>query len=235
LATARDLINGSLRLLGVVASGESATASEHVDALSALNALLESWAHENLLIPEDTRESFDLTGGKATYSMGNGADFDTSRPTKILSARVYDPSTNALTPVEILNTEEWDAQQIKNLSGSLVLKLYPEYTYPHVQLSVWPIPDSTKSLEITSLKQITQITSVNSGIALQPGYWRALRYNLAIELAPEFGKSVSPEIAQVAEESKANLKSANRRDIYMTCDGAALMNKKRSYNILADD
>jgi len=41
--TARDVINRSLRILGVLASGEAATASEANDALVALNSMIDSW------------------------------------------------------------------------------------------------------------------------------------------------------------------------------------------------
>ena len=48
--TAGDQINRALRLLGVLAEGESPSASESRDALVALNQMLDSWDTERLAV-----------------------------------------------------------------------------------------------------------------------------------------------------------------------------------------
>ena len=46
-------------------------------------------------------------------------------------------------------------------------------------------------------------------VSLAAGYARALRTNLAVELAPEFGRQVDVLIVQQARESLADVKRAN--------------------------
>ena len=43
METAGDIINGSLRLLGVLAEGETPSADTSQDALRAMNQMIDSW------------------------------------------------------------------------------------------------------------------------------------------------------------------------------------------------
>ncbi|NBR25539.1 MAG: hypothetical protein EBU08_17530, partial [Micrococcales bacterium] len=50
MATVQELIDGAMRLAGVVADGETITAKEAQDALSAMNQMIEAWALEGILL-----------------------------------------------------------------------------------------------------------------------------------------------------------------------------------------
>lgn len=43
MATARDVVTGALRLIGVLAAGETAQAAEATDGLAALNRMMHGW------------------------------------------------------------------------------------------------------------------------------------------------------------------------------------------------
>lgn len=46
-------------------------------------------------------------------------------------------------------------------------------------------------------------SALSSPLNVSPGWERAYQYNLAVEMAAEFGRSVSPEVAAIAGQSKA--------------------------------
>ena len=48
MATASDVVSGALRLIGAIAAGESASASEAADGLEALNQMMHGLAHEGV-------------------------------------------------------------------------------------------------------------------------------------------------------------------------------------------
>ena len=50
MATAGETINGSLRLLGVLAEGETPSAETSEDALRAMNQMIDSWNTERLAV-----------------------------------------------------------------------------------------------------------------------------------------------------------------------------------------
>jgi hypothetical protein len=236
LSTARDLINGSLRLIGAIATGETAQASELQDSIYALNNLLDSLSTEDLIIPTIVREEFSWASGTASRTIGpTTGDFATSRPLEILTATIEDQSTTPTLeyPLDILNDDEWAAITSKSLQSTLPTELYYDATSPLGTLYLYPVPSATNNLVLYSKKALTQITNGNTVIAFLPGYERMLRFNLAIELVPEFGKSVSAEIAEIARESKANIKRQNIKPAYMGCDAALLTRK--TFNILTGE
>ena len=50
METAGDIINGSLRLLGVLAEGEVPSAETSQDALRAMDQMIDSWNTERLSV-----------------------------------------------------------------------------------------------------------------------------------------------------------------------------------------
>lgn len=225
--TARDIIKGSLRLIGAIASGENPSASELSDGLDTLNEMLDSWSNESLLIHAKIRETFPLVGGKQSYSMGPSGDFDTSRPQRIENALLQDSSASPQyeTPIKILVQDQWAAIPIKDISTSIPTELYVEDTYPLAALNFWPIPSEAKNVVLYSWKPLTNFATADTTITLPPGYLKALRYNLALELSPEFGREPSALIVNSAVESKANIKRMNIKPMFLKIDSGLLRGK----------
>lgn len=220
--TGLDHITGALRLLGALATSETPSASEATDALNALNIMLDSWSNESLMIPSKVREVFPLTAGQQSYTMGSGGNFNTSRPIEIENALIQ-PSglTPALElPLEKLTKDQFQEILIKGLNSSLPLAFYPEGTYPLETVNIYPVPSVGSNIVLYSWKPLSQITTLQTSVVLPPGYDRAIKYNLAIELAPEYGKPISDIIIQIAMESKANIKRSNAKPVYLGVDNA---------------
>jgi len=63
--TVQDIVNGAMRLIGVLGEGQTLTAAQNADAFEALNALVAAWAEEGLpVFPfASAATSVDDTGG----------------------------------------------------------------------------------------------------------------------------------------------------------------------------
>lgn len=230
MSTVRDLVKGSLRLLGAIATGETASAEEQADALSALNDMLDSWSTEGLIVDARVRETFTFTAGDGTYTLGTGGDFSTDRPLRIENASVIQSGSTLEMPIEIITVDQYAEIGLKSLQSSFPTRLYAEGTYPLETLNFWPVPSEAATLVLYSWKPLATYASANVDVELPQGFARALRYNLAVELAPEYGKAVSAEIAAIAQESKDNLKRMNTKVNVLSCDQAVLA-RPSSFNI----
>lgn len=69
---------------------------------------------------------------------------------------------------------------------------------------------------------IPQYDSIDDDLNLGPGYIWALIRNWAVELAPEYGKTVSAELGMSAVNSKEVIKRANKKEQTLECDDGVL-------------
>ncbi|MFW7267785.1 hypothetical protein ACMAUO_07410 [Gluconacetobacter sp. Hr-1-5] len=65
-----DIINGALRLIGAIASGEVPPANEYQDALSALNGLIKAWQVSGVHVWAQGEGTVFLQPGQARYGIG---------------------------------------------------------------------------------------------------------------------------------------------------------------------
>ena len=72
--TAQDIINKSMRLLGLLASGEAPTAAEAQDSLYSLNSVIDSYSANPQYYFCTLAEQFTLVNGQNTYTIGNDPD-----------------------------------------------------------------------------------------------------------------------------------------------------------------
>ena len=68
--TAQSIISKSMRILGLIESGESPTSAELADGLTSLNSLIDSWQADENFHFYQADEAFTLSA-KGTYSIGN--------------------------------------------------------------------------------------------------------------------------------------------------------------------
>ena len=232
MATARDIVERGLRLLGVLAQGEAASADQLADGLEALNDLLDSWSTENLSLYKYTTENFSFIASQAAYSMGTGLDFNTSRPVRIVNMTYKDetPNPDYEQPIEIVPQEAYKFESSKGTESSIPTKCFVNYDAASVVLTFWPVPSAAKKVSITSLKPLTTFTNGSDAVSLPTGYLRALKTNLAVEMAPEYGLPVSGEVAKSAMESKSNIKRQNKKDIRLKSEVANVVTNRNNWD-----
>jgi hypothetical protein len=219
--TVGDLIKSSMRLLGVIATGETPESAELQDGLDALNAMVDSWSLEKLMIHNVSRNTFPLVAGQASYQMSAGSEFNLFRPNRIERSGIIPSGSTVEYPVDVLTDQRW-AEVSDKTRQSIPTDLYVAGEYPALRLYPWPVPDAAHTLVVYAWESIGRFVQTTQLLNLPPGYERALKYALAIELAPEFGKSASPEIVAIANNAKAAIKRNNLQSVELKCDPAIL-------------
>lgn len=231
MSTARDIIEGGMRLIGVLATGETASAEEAADGLSSLNDMLDSWSIEGLIVHAVTREEFTLTPSTGAYTMGSGGTLNTTRPFRIERAclEVQDADPYEI-PMTELTVDQWAEVALKSLQSDIPTSIYVEGTFPLMTINLWPVPSAAEKLVLYSLKPLTQFAGLTTAVSLPPGYAKALKYGLALELAPEYGRDPSALVIEGAAEAKGNIKRANMKPRLMGCDSALAQRKGSGFD-----
>jgi hypothetical protein len=211
-----DLISSSMRLIGALASGETASSAEAADALMVLQQMLDSWLADRLMAFTININEFPLTSGQQNYTMGTGGNFNVARPANIDRVSIVS-LTNPAQPLELqidmYTDEDWQAIPVKVITSPLPQGVYEDGGFPLRTLSFWPIPSATSKTRIYSWSPLTTFPDLVTDITFPPGYLEALRYNLALRLIAEMPGKYNPIMVsttlQLANESLARIKSMN--------------------------
>jgi hypothetical protein len=233
---ALTLISSSLRLIGVLAAGETLAIGDANDALAVLQDLIDSWNAERLTIFTTGSQDFPLVIGQQVYTLGPTGTFDTARPARIDQMSVIllqpNPSTPIELPVDMYSVTDWQQKvPVKNVNGTFPQVCYDDGGYPLRTLNMWPIPTQISNFRIYSWEALSSPVALSTSIAFPPGYAKALRFNLAADLAPEYSTSVPESVQAQAIQSLATLKTMNAPDMEMQSD---LIPSPAGYNWKAD-
>ena len=233
MATAGDQINRALRLIGVLAEGETASAETAQDALVALNQMIDSWNTERLSVYSTQEQVFNWPVGEVSQTLGPSGDFIGNRPILVDDATYFrDPGTNVAYGVKLINQSQYNGIAVKTVTSTYPQVLFVNMTYPDITMFIYPRPTRLLEWHFVSVSELTQPATLATELHFPPGYLRAFTYNLAMELAPEFGVEPAPQVQRVAMTSKRNLKRINNPDDVMSLPYAMVASRQR-YNIYA--
>ena len=209
MATAQQLINQSLRGIGVIGAGETPAPEDSVDALTALNGLLASLSLQRLSVFAETLESKTLIPAQASYTIGtNGTpDWSTQRPNTIKSAYVRVGVNDY--PVQIVDQGTYDSYVDKTSTSDIPNRLFYNATAPNGTIFMYPTPSSANVLYIRSWRLLESFASLSEEVDLPNGWLRALKFGLMRELSPEYGKQVTADIERMWMESLGDIKRLN--------------------------
>lgn len=204
MTTARTIIKKAMQKVGVLTKGENPAADEANDALDALNSLIDSWSNYSANIYSRALETFSLTSA-ATYTIGAGQTFNTTRPIQIVDA--YVTSGGIDYPLTIINQEQFDPVSMKTTQGIPQYLIYNN-AYPYGTITLYYVPSGVSSITLLSEKPITTFATLDTSMSLPQGWERALVYNLALELAPEYQQQPNATVERIAKESIGAIKTA---------------------------
>ena len=233
MATAGDIIDGALRLIGQIAEGEVASAETSQDALLAMNQMIDSWNTEKLMIYNTQDQVFTWPADQISRTLGPTGDFVGNRPVLLEDSTYFrDPTTNVSFGVKMINQQQYNGIAVKTVTSTYPQVMWINMEFPNIQMTIYPKPTRALEWHFVSVDEIVQPVTLATQLYLPPGYLRAFRYNLACEFAPEFGVEPSPTVARIAMTSKRNLKRINNPDDIMSLPYSLVATRQR-YNIYA--
>ena len=233
MASAGDIINGSLRLLGVLAEGETPSAATSQDALTALNQMIDSWNTERLAIFSTQDQIFTWPPGVISRTLGPSGTFSGTRPIALDDSTFFrDPASGISYGIKIINQQQYNGIAVKTVTSSFPQVMWVNMTYPDIEMYVYPVPLRSIEFHFVSVEDLTQPVNLATTLAFPPGYLRCFRYQLACEMAPEFGVEPSPQVQRIAMTSKRNLKRVNNPGDVMALPYSIVGTRQR-YNIFA--
>ena len=231
--TANDQINGALRLIGMLAEGETPSAATSQDALLALNQMIDSWSTERLSVFSTQDQVFSWTPGLIHRTLGPSGDFVGNRPILLDDSTYFrDPASGISFGIKIINQQQYDGIAVKTVTSTYPQVMWINMDYPNIDMYVYPVPTKTLEWHFISVTELDQPASLSTVIAFPPGYLRAFRYNLACEIAAEFGVEAPPSVARIAMASKRTLKRINNPDDIMSLPYSIVGTRQR-FNIFA--
>jgi hypothetical protein len=234
-ATAGELIKGSLRLIGMLAEGEEPSADTMQDSIMAMNQMIQSWNTERLSVYGTMDQVYTWPAYEMTRTIGPTGDFVGERPIEIDDATYFkDPSSGLSFGVKLINQQQYDGIAFKTVTSTYPQVLWVNNSFPNMTMTIYPVPIKTLEWHIISVETLHEVSSVATDVYFPPGYLRAFRYNLAMELAPEFGVEPSPQVQRIAMTSKRDLKRINFPGDLMAIPYPIVATRQR-YNIYANN
>ncbi len=231
--TAADQINGALRLIGMLAEAETPSAATAQDSLNALNQMIDSWNTERLSVFSTQDQVFTWLPNLIHRTLGPTGDFVGNRPILVDDATYFKDPTNGISfGIKIINQQQYDGIAVKTVTSTYPQVMWINMDYPNIDMYLYPVPTKALEFHFISVTELTQPASLSTTLAFPPGYLRCFKYNLACEIANEFGVEPPPNVARIAMTSKRNLKRINNPDDIMSLPYSIVATRQR-FNIFA--
>ena len=152
MATAGDIINGSLRLIGQLAEGETPSSETSADALAAMNQMLDSWSTERLAVYTTQDQNFTWAAAAATKTIGPSGNFIGTRPIQILDSSYFiDSATGVSYGFGLVNERQYNDIALKTVTATYPQVMLVHNTNPNVTMTFYPVPSTSLDVHIISL------------------------------------------------------------------------------------
>lgn len=231
MTTAGDQINSALRLIGLLAEDETPSAALSADALSAMQQMLDSWSTERLSIYATQDQVFTWPSSTATRTLGPSGNFVGVRPIELSSETYFrDTATGVSYGIKIINQQQYNDIAVKTVTSTYPQVLFVNMDMPDITMTVYPIPTTALEFHFVSVDELAQPATAATSLSFPPGYLRAFKYNLAVEIANEYGIEPPATVQRIAMSSKRNLKRINAPLDIMSLP-SALGGHKQRFNV----
>jgi hypothetical protein len=212
--TRNDIIESSLRLLGVLEEGAQPTANAIENASLVLNMMLKDWMTDGIKLWTVVEITLPLVTNKTSYTIGPGAgnDLITNKPLRLIQSFLRNLSVSPYIdlPMSILSEQEYNILGSKFSTGTVNSVFYkPSVLNGTVKVFLTPNSSTATNYELhmTVQRPIEDITSANQTFDFPSEWYQCLRWGLASELAADYGLPMDKlaGVIQRAENYKQRL------------------------------
>lgn len=228
MSSAQSIIEEALRKIQVLGAGSSLDATEAQQSLVTLNDMLASFSAEGAMIFQETKETFTLVSGQASYTIAAAGDFATTAPLYITAAYITQGDTDY--PLSSVDERQYANIVQKDIQSSVPDCFYYDANYPTANIYLYPVP-STGTITLYSRKYLTAFTGLTDTFAMPAQYRAMLVHNLAIWLAPEYEREASPTVRRIAAKTKKTVMVQNDRNEDYVSEITGLPSRTESGNI----
>lgn len=213
ITTPVDLIHLCLKTAGVVGVGQEPDFEDTNDCFVMLNSMIGQWNRERFLIYH-LIDSFVISTGAQSYSIGAGGDFNVPRPDRLNAAYIRMLPVTGNQPFDfplslIESREDYSAISLKKMS-TFPNSVFYDSDWPLGHCYFWPVPsDNQFELHIVIKEHLVQFPTLTTPIALPPEYLDALIWNLTIRIKPLYQLPPDPTTVALARNSLAVIRMAN--------------------------
>jgi len=233
MTTAGDQINAALRLIGQLAESEQPSVAAAQDALNAMNQMIDSWSTERLSVFSTQDQVFTWPPNVISRTLGPSGDFVGNRPILLDDSTYFKDPTNGISfGIKIINQQQYDGIAVKTVTSTYPQVMWINMDYDSIDMYVYPVPTKALEWHFISVTELAQPATLDTVLSFPPGYMRAFKYNLACEIAAEFGVEPSQQVSRIAMSSKRTLKRINNPDDIMSLPYSIVGTRQR-FNVFA--
>lgn len=193
MGTVKQTITDALREIVVLTEGDEATADMIESAKDTLQSMIALWSIEGLMVPYLTKETFTLDNQTQTYNWASGQSsphFNSVSPVRINAGTFV--IANYRRPLEQVDSRLLAQRPIGGRIAQPIMFYFDRQAIPTVTFDCVPYGGSVEFITEKPLDATLELTDTWTFPA---HYDLLLRYNLAILLAPPYGKTITPELA----------------------------------------
>lgn len=180
-------ITAALRKLAVLPSGGTPSAAQISDCSDSLNAIIKAFQADGMPLWKINSQSFTVTSGTSSYTVGPSQTVNCPKPLKILQA-TWTPTGGTNSPLNIYNRYDFnDLPQGSTYTGDPV-NLYYQPLRTSGTIRLWPTPNnSTTSITFHYQSMYEDMDAAANDFDFPSEWMMAIIYNLAWAMAPEYG------------------------------------------------
>jgi hypothetical protein len=195
--------------------------------------MIDSWNTERLSVFSTQDQVFTWPNNQLKRTLGPTGDFVGNRPILLEDSTYFkDPSNGISFGIKLINQQQYNGIAVKTVTSTYPQVMWINMEYPDIEMYVYPVPTKALEWHFISVTELNQPASLSTTLAFPPGYLRCFKYNLACEIANEFGVEPPPNVARIAMTSKRNLKRINNPDDIMSLPYSIVGTRQR-FNIFA--